>query len=69
MPGPGQAFTDMAPIPDAARTAGLSAAFSSGFRMQDAHGGFYLDGITAGTLQPRAASLVIDSAGGVDVGA
>ena len=47
IPGTGQSFTDMAPITGAALDT-LDAAFNSGFRMQDAQGGFYLDGITAG---------------------
>jgi hypothetical protein len=68
IPGTGQAFTHMAPIAAAARTT-LDAAFNSGFRMQDARGGFYLDGITAYPLVPGAASLVIDSSGNITLGA
>jgi len=67
IPGTGQAFTAMAPIADAARTT-LDAAFNSGFRTQDAQGGFYLDGVTAVPLKPGAASVVIDSSGNIDVG-
>jgi len=44
------------------------AAFNGGFRFQDAHGGFYLDGRTAVPLRPGAASLVIYSNGSVNVG-
>ncbi len=45
------------------------AAFNGGFRMQDAHGGFYLDGRTAVPLRANAASMVIYSNGRVNVGA
>ncbi len=38
---------------------GLIAAFNGGFRMQDALGGFYLDGITYKPLREGAASLVV----------
>ncbi|HET9691921.1 MAG TPA: phosphodiester glycosidase family protein [Acidimicrobiales bacterium] len=44
------------------------AAFNGGFRFQDAHGGFFLDGRTAVPLQAGAASLVISRDGRVDVG-
>lgn len=43
------------------------AAFNGGFRFQDAHGGFYLDGRTAVPLQQGAASIVIYKNGKVDV--
>lgn len=45
------------------------AAFNGGFRFQDAHGGFYLDGRTAVPLQNGAASLVIYSNGRINIGA
>jgi hypothetical protein len=45
------------------------AAFNGGFRMQDAHGGFYLDGRQAVPLQPGAASVVIYSDGHINIGA
>lgn len=45
------------------------AAFNGGFRFQDAHGGFYLDGRTAVPLVAGAASLVLYDDGHVDVGA
>jgi hypothetical protein len=67
IPGTGQTFSAMAPISGAALTT-LDAAFNSGFRMQDAQGGFYLDGTQAATLKPGKASLVIDSAGNVNIG-
>jgi hypothetical protein len=38
---------------------GLIAAFNGGFRMQDALGGFYLDGVTYKPLRDGAASLVV----------
>ena len=47
----------------------LDAAFNSGFRMQDADGGYYLDGVTAYPLRTGAASLVDRLAGNVTVGA
>ena len=46
----------------------LVAAFNGGFRMQDARGGFYLNGQTRGTLRDGAASLVFYSDGRVQVG-
>jgi hypothetical protein len=46
----------------------VEAAFNGGFRMQDAHGGFYLDGRTAVALVNGAASLVIYKNGRVNVG-
>jgi hypothetical protein len=44
------------------------AAFNGGFRFQDAHGGFYLDGRTAVPLVNGAASFVIYSDGRVNIG-
>ncbi len=67
IPGTGQSFPAEAPITGAALTT-LDAAFNSGFRMQDANGGFYLDGVTAVGLRPGAASLVIDNTGNVTIG-
>jgi len=67
IPGTGQTFTDMAPVTGAALGT-LDAAFNSGFRMQDAQGGFYLDGITAVPLVPGKASVVIDSSGDISIG-
>jgi hypothetical protein len=46
----------------------VEAAFNGGFRMQDAHGGFYLHGRTAVPLVTGAASLVIYKGGRVNVG-
>ena len=45
------------------------AAFNGGFRIQDAHGGFYLDGRQAVPLQPGAASMVIYADGRINIGA
>jgi len=45
------------------------AAFNGGFRMQDAHGGFYLDGRQQAPLVSGAASMVIYSDGHVNIGA
>jgi hypothetical protein len=44
------------------------AAFNGGFRFQDAHGGFYLDGRQAVPLRGGAASVVIHADGKVDIG-
>ena len=44
------------------------AAFNGGFRFQDAHGGFYLDGRQAVPLQAGAASVVIYANGHIDIG-
>ena len=44
------------------------AAFNGGFRMQDAHGGFYLNGVQEVPLQPGAASIVIYSNGRINIG-
>ena len=46
----------------------LLAAFNSGFRLQDANGGFYLDGKTQGTLRDGDASFVITKDGTPTVG-
>ena len=45
------------------------AAFNGGFRVQDAHGGFYLRGRTTVPLRRGAASVLIDHDGRVNVGA
>ena len=44
------------------------AAFNGGFRFQDAHGGFYLDGRQAVPLQVGSASIVIYRDGSINVG-
>jgi len=60
--------TSMAPLTGTALDT-LAAAFNSGFRMQDANGGFYLNGTTAVPLRTGAASFTIDSSGNVNIGA
>jgi hypothetical protein len=60
------------PQPPAITGSALStavAAFNGGFRMQDAHGGFYLDGRQAVAFRPGAASVVIYTDGRVNIGA
>lgn len=52
-----------------AERASVLAAFNGGFRLQDANGGFYLDGRTAVPLRQGAASLVFYRNGTVNVGA
>jgi Phosphodiester glycosidase len=47
------------PFVGGADLAHVVAAFNGGFRFQDAHGGFYLDGQTAVPLRAGAASLVL----------
>jgi hypothetical protein len=56
--------------PDITGTALSSAvaAFNGGFRMQDAHGGFYLDGREAVPLRRGAASMVIYADGHINIG-
>jgi len=46
----------------------IAAAFNGGFRFQDAHGGFYLDGRTAIPLVDGAASMVIYKDGRINIG-
>ena len=46
----------------------LIAAFNGGFRMQDALGGFYLDGVTYKPLRDGAASFVVYKDGVASVG-
>ncbi|GAA2149869.1 phosphodiester glycosidase family protein [Kitasatospora kazusensis] len=54
-------------IPPEART-GLLASFNGGFKVREAGGGFYLNGVTHGTLSPGAASLVFYKDGHATVG-
>ena len=54
-------------MPAQART--LVAAFNGGFKMNDAHGGYYTEGRMIGPLRPGAASLVIYADGTMDLGA
>ncbi|HEY0620009.1 MAG TPA: phosphodiester glycosidase family protein [Kribbella sp.] len=55
-------------IPPGARK-GLMATFNGGFKINEAGGGFYLNGATKGVLQPSAASLVFHRDGQVAIGA
>lgn len=54
-------------LPDAAAT--LVAAFNGGFKMTDAHGGYYTEGRLIDPLVPGAASAVIYASGAITVGA
>ena len=56
-----------AQVPKSARPS-LVAAFNSGFKLKDAHGGFYAGGRTERRLRKGAASLVIDTNGTVRIG-
>jgi Phosphodiester glycosidase len=57
-----------API-QAAQAVSLVAAFNGGFKMADAHGGYYTEGRVIDPLARGAASLVIYASGRVTVGA
>lgn len=46
----------------------ILAAFNSGFRFYQSHGGYYSDGRTAAPLQDNAASLILDKNGRATVG-
>jgi hypothetical protein len=48
--------------------AGLLATFNGGFKLDSAQGGFYLNGHTAGTLTPGAASVVYYKNGTMKIG-
>lgn len=66
-PGGGP-FKYTAPVSPAAAST-LVAAFNGGFKMADAHGGYYTEGRVIRPLVNRAASLVIYADGSVTVGA
>ena len=66
-PGPGN-WGFAAWLPPGSRT-GLLATFNGGFKLDVAAGGFYLNGITKGTLNAGAASLVYYKNGRVAIGA
>jgi hypothetical protein len=57
-----------APV-QAAQAVSLVAAFNGGFKMADAHGGYYTEGRVIDPLVQDAASLVIYAGGRVTVGA
>jgi hypothetical protein len=64
---PGGTWTQPPFIPPAVLPQAI-AAFNGGFRFQDAHGGFYLDGRTAVPLQSGAASVVLYRNGRIGLG-
>lgn len=64
---PGGTWSEPPNISGAALASAV-AAFNGGFRPQDAHGGFYLDGHEAVPLRSGAASIVIHATGKVDIG-
>jgi hypothetical protein len=66
-PGPGD-WKSQPDIPPGART-GLMATFNGGFKLNEAGGGFYLNGVTRGTLVKGAASVVYYKDGDVEIGA
>jgi phosphodiester glycosidase len=65
-PGPGH-WGEPAWIPPGART-GLMATFNGGFKLDTAGGGFYLNGVTHGTLTDGAASVVYYRNGTIKIG-
>jgi hypothetical protein len=65
-PGPGN--WGYAPYLPPGSRKGLLATFNGGFKINQAGGGFYLNGITKGTLTPGAASMVYYRDGQVGVG-
>ena len=64
----GRGYRYTAPI-EPAQAATVVAAFNGGFKMRDAHGGYFTEGRMVDPLRPGAASLVIYSDGNVDIGA
>jgi Phosphodiester glycosidase len=67
-PSPGPASWGYAPYLPAGSRRGLLATFNGGFKLDVAGGGFYLNGITKGTLDPGAAALVYYKDGRVAIG-
>jgi hypothetical protein len=65
---PGPANWGYAPYLPAGSRQGLLATFNGGFKINQAGGGFYLNGITKGTLAGGAASMVYYRDGRVAVG-
>jgi hypothetical protein len=65
---PGPANWGYAPYLPLGSRQGVLATFNGGFKMNQAGGGFYLNGITKGTLHPGAASMVYYRDGRVAVG-
>ena len=67
-PGGGEpADGDGAQVPASLRPA-LVATFNSGFKLKDAHGGYYAGGREVAPLRDGAASLVVDTSGRVTIG-
>ena len=66
-PGPGNWGVPPSIPPD--QRNGLMATFNGGFKVDEARGGFYLNGVTRGTLTDDDASLVFYRDGHVAVGA
>jgi hypothetical protein len=66
---PGGTFSVPPAIPQGSRT-GLLATWNGGFKVTDggSHGGFYLDGKTAGNLRDGAASEVFYQDGSIGIG-
>jgi len=65
---PGPANWGVPPTIPARSRSGLLATFNGGFKIDASGGGFYLNGLTRGTLTNGAASLVFYRDGRVDVG-
>ncbi|HWG01699.1 MAG TPA: phosphodiester glycosidase family protein [Trebonia sp.] len=65
-PGPGH-WGARSWIPPGSRS-GLLATFNGGFKLDSAGGGFYLNGHTAGSLKPGAASVVYYKNGTIKIG-
>ena len=65
-PGPGN-WKSPTSIPPGSRT-GLLATFNGGFKLDSAGGGFYLNGLTKGTLVNGAASVVYYRNGTIKIG-
>jgi len=66
-PGPGSWKAQPSIAPGTRK--GLLATFNGGFKINSSRGGFFLNGSTAGTLRPGAASLVYYRDGRVTIGA
>jgi hypothetical protein len=67
-PGPGNWGPNADPWIPPGKRAGLLATFNSGFKLDAARGGFYLNGSTDGTLQADAASFVYYKDGTAKIG-
>jgi hypothetical protein len=65
-PGPGD-WKSLPYVPAGSRT-GLLATFNGGFKLNSAGGGFYLNGVTHGTLTSGSASVVYYRDGTIKIG-